>query len=176
MLNHLDKKFRITSKIGLATARNEYQQLRFRPGNDMSKFIELFDQKANTFEEAGGMISDEDKVIQLSLALPAEYDLVTDWYDNLPEEKQIYESFTKKLVEKFDRLKLRNNDYVLKQHGNHSRNERENQDFKIQKNYRNSYSSFNEYRKKYDPKKETRKCFMCHEIGHIATFCPIKEY
>jgi len=37
MLNHLDKEFRITTKIGLAAARDDYQKLRFRSNNDKKK-------------------------------------------------------------------------------------------------------------------------------------------
>ena len=47
MLDHLYNKFRVTTKIVLATACDEYQQLRFRQGNYMTGFIDLFEKKAD---------------------------------------------------------------------------------------------------------------------------------
>jgi len=106
ILNHLDQEFRVTSKIGLANAGDEYQQLRFQPGNDMAKFIKLFEKKADQFEEAGGELKSEDKVTQLSIAIPNEYDAILDWYEMQNEETRTYEMFSKKVVEKFNRIKL----------------------------------------------------------------------
>ena len=51
MLDHLDQKFRITPKIGLTAARDDYQQIRFRSNNDMSKFIDLFEKKADKYRK-----------------------------------------------------------------------------------------------------------------------------
>jgi len=105
MLDHLDQKFRITSKIGLVSARDEYQQLRLRLNNDMEKFIDLFEEKAGKYEDAGGELSDNDKVIQLSIALPNEFESVMDWHKNQDEDNQSFESFAKKVTEKFNCLK-----------------------------------------------------------------------
>ena len=103
MLDFLDQWFRCTSTIGLAEICDDYQSLRYKDRDDMEKFIDLFELKADIYEEAEGTLSEEDKVLQLSIAIPETYDSVTDWYNNQDEDEQTYDEFTKKVIEKISK-------------------------------------------------------------------------
>jgi transposase InsO family protein len=155
MLDRLDQKYRITSKIGLATARDDFQRFKYQGNGDMSKFIDIFDVKANRYEEAGGELTDDDKALQLSISIPREYDSVTDWYESLSEEMQTYDNYKKKVIEKFERLQL------------HERNEK--------KSYQRSKGGFPNEARSETPRSETRSCYRCGEKGHIAPNCPKNE-
>jgi len=72
----------------------------------MIKFLEIFDTKGQEFEDAGGNINDEEKVYQLSSALPIQYDSVLEWYKDSRMEEQTYEAYQKKAIEKWRRIKL----------------------------------------------------------------------
>jgi len=54
VLEKLDSEFKVTSQIGLITAREEYHSFKFNLKGEMSKFLEIFDSKCQNFIDAGG--------------------------------------------------------------------------------------------------------------------------
>ena len=46
--------------------RDRYYQFKYRPGGDFEKFIELHEARAKEFMEAGGVISEMERVLQFA--------------------------------------------------------------------------------------------------------------
>ena len=103
MLYILDSRYRVTSTIGLAVAQSEFQALRYHDSDDMEKFIDLFNTKAEIYDEAGGHLTDDAKVTQLAVALSDKFDSCIDWYDNQDQEERSFDEVTKRVIEKATR-------------------------------------------------------------------------
>jgi hypothetical protein len=109
MIAKLDTEYAATLTIGLMVKRDKYHQFKYNPGGDFKKFIEIHKAKAKDFFDAGGVASELERVLQLHQSIPAEYDETLDWFEGLPEEKQIHNIYRAKILGKYKRrYKLRN--------------------------------------------------------------------
>jgi len=92
MLEKLDGEFKISTEVGLITARKKYLNLTYNIGRDMRKYIAVHKARADEYEKAGGTISDEDRVLNLHSSLPAKYDHIFNYY-RLSTDAKNYETY-----------------------------------------------------------------------------------
>lgn len=152
MVEKLDKEYRVNSKVGLITARDNFQTLRYDGRGDLRKYLDNFESNALKFLEAGGELNDDNKVQQLSLSVPTEYDSVLDWYEMQDKKKQTYENYRRKLLEKDDRLK---------------RDPR-----KERKESGRTNTEDKPSRKPFVVYESPPECYRCNKMGHIGRNCP----
>jgi len=152
VLDKLDSEFKVTSQIGLIAARDDYHSFKFGAKGDMSKFLEIFDVKCQTFINAGGRVDDTEKVHQLSAALPFCYNTVLNWFEQLSPEKQTFDMYRKKVHEKWKRFK---------HSSDHVDSEKNHKPINDEKNHKVEHKS--ESKKTY--------CRYCHAKDHNVTDC-----
>ncbi len=92
------------SKIGLVSAKCDYQHLVIHNGGNLTKYQIKRGAAAHRVEEASDEINDGEYIYQLHSSLPEHYDTVLDWYENLLYANCTYKSYCQKLLEKFEQL------------------------------------------------------------------------
>lgn len=82
MMKQLDLEHRTSSRLGLIVAKEQYSSMRYNPNGDLEKYIIQHEAKAQTALDAGGSLSDLDRVDQLQASLPDCYDGVMEWFED----------------------------------------------------------------------------------------------
>ena len=103
IINLLDKEYRVNSRAGRISARKKWVNLRFGIGGDMRKYIILYEARVREYIEAGGDVTEEDKIEQLQASMPEAYECIADWFENLQPERQTYANYRQKLIDRYDR-------------------------------------------------------------------------
>jgi len=163
MMNKLDIEHETTSAVSLMVKRDQYHQFRYNQGGNFEKFIEIHEMKAKEFFDAGGTATELERVLQLHQAIPADYNSTLDWFENLSEEKQTYDVYRAKILEKYERkFKTRNSYREWKPRD-------ENREKRKDSTYQQPHSTSEERKHLY------KECFICRSKEHIARFCPKME-
>ena len=83
----MDAEFKITSRIGIMSAIAKGQKLWFNEGDDLRKYIEIHENRAETIMESGEELSDDQRFYQLHMSLPPKYDAAMEYYKRLNDYK-----------------------------------------------------------------------------------------
>ncbi|KAK7598100.1 hypothetical protein V9T40_006335 [Parthenolecanium corni] len=156
MILLLEHEHKVTSRVGRIGARRKWVNMKYNIGGDLRKFLLIYEACMREYEEAGGEISEEDKIDQLQSAMPESYECAADWFENLPNAKQKYENYRTKLIEKFDRYQQKKTDFKKPDRREKSPETDE-----------KSQSSGDDYRWK--------KCYNCGGYGHQSKDCPSRK-
>ena len=106
MLETLDDRYRITNDTGALAARTRLNRLVYDQKSDLRKFLNLFEARAEEAINAGNVLPDRDLMFQLTTSLGPDYISALDAMNNEPLEQRTFETFTKKVQEKYDLQKL----------------------------------------------------------------------
>lgn len=108
VIEKLKKEMRVTTAIGKMGARDAWTDLRYRQGDNLINFLTLHEAKLAEYVEAGGVVSDEDKVYQLYKSMPKVLDPAFTEY-NCSGEAKSYDLYRKLVLDVYKRLQLDKN-------------------------------------------------------------------
>ena len=99
MIEHFDAEFCSASDTKKIITQNAYRSLKFNVGGDLKKYIDIHESRAAEYEEAGGILTNEDRINTLSMSLPHKYDSILKFYRLEPQPKN-YQTYRTMLWEK----------------------------------------------------------------------------
>ena len=176
IIHKLDTEYRSTSAIGLINAKDDYTHLRYSIEGDLTKYLKIHESKAQDVIEAGEALSDRSRVYQLHASLPVDFDAVLDWYEDQDPERQTYERYRKKLLEKYERLQrsrgipkpgsAKNTKAPDKRPSNDRRSSNSNGNWRSQQPNSNDQKS--------NKPKSDLTCYTCKGTGHTSRECPTR--
>ena len=164
MLEELDARYIVTNHAGAVAARTKLQHLRYDGKSDLRNFLHLFEARLDEAILANNIMSEHDKMYQLTSALGPAYVPVLREMSNDPPKQQTFANFELKVLESYDLTKI-----FAKSEVSHKEPHSSNADKKPNKSAdRNLWTDgSNDSSKPPGP-----RCFGCNLYGHKRPDCP----
>lgn len=80
VLETLDEEYRQTSAAAESMARRKFYGMRYVDGDDMGKFLRAFEESADRLRDSGILVTETEKINQLTAALTKDYDIAVTKY------------------------------------------------------------------------------------------------
>lgn len=151
IVEKLDGEHQSKSLISQIRHRSNYLNYRFSGGENMLRFLNEHERRAQAYKDTGVVLSDLDQVMQLHISLPTSYDSIIDAFNSLSLEEKTYATYRELLLNKQDRMVLMNAPF-------HRRSKQ--------------FELCDENGKPDGERCGRRKCYNCHGFGHESKDCP----
>lgn len=186
MVEKLDHTYLVKSSTIKLLKKRRLLDLKFREGDDPLVFFNQFEKCVNELKNAGEVITEEEKVNYLQLALPESLSRMVDLIDALPEKDRTVEFVKSKLIVEFQKRETANTDRRNETQAFNSSGPRSFRGGRgvsrgLSRGY-NTRGNSNGQRQQVNHDKTMNsqrrdmppiRCFKCNGIGHIQRLCRI---